>query len=209
VGTRNVTAVFVDGKYKLAQYGQWDGYPEGQGATALKFCHDMQNAKGWPDFKKHLELVRFVEKPEIEKMYAECGHDGSDLVKEDVHQKFHKRWPYFTRDHGAKILELVSVADSEVLTTNQIDFCGESLMCEWAYVIDLDKGTFEVFEGLNTAPLAEGERFATAPTSDHKFKDKNGQEYTYKGVKLAATYRLDDLPTEEDFIRRFEEEDDE
>lgn len=31
MGTRNLTAVYLDGQYKVAQYGQWDGYPEGQG----------------------------------------------------------------------------------------------------------------------------------------------------------------------------------
>lgn len=35
MGTRNLTAVYLDGQYKVAQYGQWDGYPEGQGITAL------------------------------------------------------------------------------------------------------------------------------------------------------------------------------
>lgn len=31
MGTRNPTAVVLDGEYKLAQYGQWDGFPSGQG----------------------------------------------------------------------------------------------------------------------------------------------------------------------------------
>lgn len=26
MGTRNLTVVYIDGKYKVAQYGQWDGY---------------------------------------------------------------------------------------------------------------------------------------------------------------------------------------
>lgn len=25
MGTRNLTAVYLDGQYKVAQYGQWDG----------------------------------------------------------------------------------------------------------------------------------------------------------------------------------------
>lgn len=28
MGTRHLTAVVIDGDYKVAQYGQWDGYPE-------------------------------------------------------------------------------------------------------------------------------------------------------------------------------------
>ena len=35
MGTRNLTMVISNGKTKVAQYGQWDGYPDGQGMTAL------------------------------------------------------------------------------------------------------------------------------------------------------------------------------
>lgn len=31
MGTRNLTAVYLDGEYKIAQYGQWDGYPKDKG----------------------------------------------------------------------------------------------------------------------------------------------------------------------------------
>ena len=42
MGTRNLTAVFMDGEYKVAQYGQWDGYPSGQGVDILNI---LKNAK--------------------------------------------------------------------------------------------------------------------------------------------------------------------
>lgn len=112
-----------------------------------------------------------------------------------------KRWflTYVSRDLGAKVLNnIVNSADTEILLKNSIDFAGDSLFCEWAYVVDLDKGTFEVFQGFNKEPLADGERFANAPF-DHE---------EYKQVKHRATFRLSELPSVEDFLAALQEEDD-
>jgi hypothetical protein len=45
MGTRNLTRVICDGKTKVAQYGQWDGYPEGQGKTVLNFLRGYRKWK--------------------------------------------------------------------------------------------------------------------------------------------------------------------
>ena len=34
MGTRHMIGVVKDGIPRIAQYGQWDGYPSGQGVTA-------------------------------------------------------------------------------------------------------------------------------------------------------------------------------
>lgn len=45
MGTRNLTAVYLDGQYKVAQYGQWDGYPEGRGGLIWKSSLGLSS---WP-----------------------------------------------------------------------------------------------------------------------------------------------------------------
>ena len=37
MGTRNLTIVHSNGEYKVAQYGHWDGYPEGLGVQLLEY----------------------------------------------------------------------------------------------------------------------------------------------------------------------------
>ena len=53
MGTRNLTCVFADGKYVVAQYAQWDGNPSGQGKTALNFLRNANHA----EFKKKLAVL--------------------------------------------------------------------------------------------------------------------------------------------------------
>jgi len=37
MGTRHLIFVWYKGKFHIAQYGQWDGYPEGQGIKIVRF----------------------------------------------------------------------------------------------------------------------------------------------------------------------------
>ena len=42
MGTRNLTMVIQDHETKISQYGQWDGYPEGQSLTILSFLQEKE-----------------------------------------------------------------------------------------------------------------------------------------------------------------------
>jgi hypothetical protein len=197
MGTRNLTAVMVNGKYKVAQYGQWDGYPDGQGLTALKFLRDTMNKKVFLD---KLNNVRFVNAEELHEMYISMGSDpDSNWLSDEVVRKFNTKWPHFSRDNGAKILEMIQDSDGEILLYNQIEFAGDSLFCEWAWVIDFDKGTFEGYKGFNSTKMPIGERFSDIP---YEIKDKlKGTQYY--PIQLAATFSLDALPTNKEFLDVF------
>lgn len=186
MGTRHLIAVHADGKYPIAQYGQWDGYPDAQGVTVLKFCAShLSNEERRIYFREQLARCRFV--------------DGDELSA--AWQDRRGRGRYLTRDHGAEILQLVHDARDEVLLKDAINFAGDSLLCEWAYVVDLDRRTFEVFRGFNKAPLDPSERFASAPL-DHP---------EYQPVRRLVTFNLDALPDEAAFLKGCErtDEDDE
>lgn len=197
MGTRNLTAVMVDGVYKIAQYGQWDGYPEGQGKTALAFAKEhLSTPEGRAAFKRACMRVRFVTDPaEYDSMNEAAGvKPRGGMITLAESDRLNRMFPFFDRDHGAKILGMVLGSTGEVRMKNSIDFAGDSLFCEWAYVIDLDKLTLEVFKGFNMKPVPIGERFAEAkyePSSD---------ERTYFPVRLVESFSLDALPSNKEFV---------
>ena len=102
--------------------------------------------------------------------------------------------PEFDRDTGAKILELIQNGKvSSGFLVNNIGFASQG-DCEWAWVIDLDKRTFEAYVGWNHDPLTEGDRF---------FFLRDQEEDGYYGAKLVRSWNLSCLPTKEEFLAAF------
>ncbi len=201
MGTRGLTAVYFDGAYRIAQYGQWDHYPGGQGRTVLAFCRKLRDPAYLSQFATALAACRFVTKDEIRAAYARVGVDPacSYLTMEQA-RAFERELPFINRDHGAEVLELVARGTYPLLLQDSITFAADSLFCEWAYVVDLEANTLEVFKGFNTEhPLAESDRFAWLnPIA-------SGENFAYRAtpyhpVRLAAKWSLDALPTEQAFL---------
>jgi hypothetical protein len=176
MGTRHLIAVQLDGQYRIAQYGQWDGYPSVQGAKVLSFLDDLNREQ----FLAKLRAAQFYSQEELEA-------ESERFKRESIN--WQKDYPWLNRDAGADILSYVLNQPAGIKLKNSIDFAGDSLMCEWAYVIDLDTNRLEVHEGFNKEPLEPHERFAKSPL-DHK---------EYQQVRLVHWYSLDDkLPTVEE-----------
>lgn len=161
MGTRNLTAVVLDGEYKIAQYGQWDGNPGGQGATICAFLSNTDNIN---KFRTNLSKVRFFEPQGQDKEFAEAYDKNAPMWSSEPDKRTpeQKRWftTYMTRDLGGEILNNVAwSADDEIILKNEINFAADSLFCEWAYVVDLDNEKLEVYKGFNKTPLTETDRF--------------------------------------------------
>lgn len=189
MGTRNLIAVVINGEYKIAQYGQWDGYPEGQGKTVLKFLSKEQNIEKLRDMAPK---CRWITPPEWDKAWEEFRvGPKSEFIDIATAEKFKKKHPHLDRDCGAEILGLVADGKAEILK-DSLNFAGDSLFCEWGYVVDLDKDKLEVYKGFNKEPLSDTERFFSIKVEP----DKNGK-VEYFPIKLCASYDLHDLPSVE------------
>lgn len=195
MGTRHLVAVQSNNGYKIAQYGQWDGYPSGQGVEVLSFLKNADLTK----FKIILDFVNFYTQEDLELIYEEHTDDGMIACGGKHEQYWNKHLQHISRNAGSRILPMVYQGGVRKLK-NSISFAGSSLWCEYAYVIDLDKGVFEVYKGFNKEVITDG-RFVSG---DPELDSTDG----YEPVKLVRTYKLNNLPTEEEFLNDLELEED-
>ena len=203
MGTRHLICVVSDGKYRVAQYGQWDGYPSGQGENILNFLKSTKVER----LKANLNKCSWVTSEEYAKLWREYGVNinENNLIDQEIADKFFKKHPQFSRDTSSDILDIIANATGQIKLKNNYDFSRDSVFCEWAYVIDFDNETFEVYKGFNEDPLKPTDRFYSEVLAEYSIGS------TYYPVKLVASFNLTALPSTKAFIKICDppEEDDE
>lgn len=183
MGTRHLIAAVIDGDFKLAQYGQWDGYPDGQGARVLDFVRtsDMDA------FKAKLRTCTWITKEQTVVVIATPN--------------WTKAFPHLSRDAGADVLTMILGSTEPLYLSDSRGFAGDSLFCEWAYVIDCDNDAIEVYRGFNSSPTPADSRFPSGAEWLEKSTD-------YQPVRLVKKFTFANLPTNEQFVQVLESEDD-
>lgn len=195
MGTRGLTAVVKDGDFKVAQYGQWDHYPSGQGQTILDFLNGLSEFD-YQQFTANLDKVRWAKDGEVQERWAKHGADDSGWVTMAVSRAFSEEFPWLSRDAGAAVLHYIRAGLVDILT-DQREFAADSLFCEWAYVLDLDFRTLTVYQGFQTEEHDEAGHFSSIPR----------EEGDYTLVRKIATFSFDNLPV--NFVQDYNEETDE
>lgn len=187
MGTRHLILVYYNGAYHIAQYGQWDGYPSGQGLTVLRFCRDPTNlaslaaalaaALVYEPTPAQLEAwdaeaaaLQDEYDAQVEEHYgrraqqlANGADKGAWLDEVDTRpaKPMQRVCPSVSRETGAGVLALVAGARGErVPVVREVGFVADTLFCEWAYVVDLDEGVLEVWSaGVGPEEGLESGRF--------------------------------------------------
>jgi hypothetical protein len=187
MGTRSLICVYYKGRFVVVQYSQWDGYPEGQGMTILKFLWESKNIEL---LKEGLQYITTLTEEGLEELKNSVRQESEKLSRfgSFFHEKIKSLWPSsLSRDTGAKILEIITQATAEkrVLISLDFEFVSDSL-CQWAYVVDLDQNTFEVFGDCESKQIA--------PTT--RFNSVGGSQDTVPA--LIKSFSFSQLPTTED-----------
>lgn len=200
MGTRNLTVVVVDGIHRVAQYGQWDGYPDGQGVTVTAFLHDVLTNNRLGEFEDKVRTTTWLTNEDLKARWVAAGADpASDFVSLDISEKFAGMYPENSRDIGAAVLQLVLDRDTPVGLRDDILFGLDSLFCEFAYVIDLDAKTIEFYKGFNKDASANAPRFMALPEAQAHLDEENkdrGSTSRYEAVALVGTFTFDELVQE-------------
>lgn len=123
MGTRHRQAVINSvGELKIQQYGQWDGYPEGQGVDILNYLNNSNINK----YQDELNKIPIVTEEELEEV--------------DKDENWKENYPYLSRDCGARIHQMIE--DGLVKFVDHVDEHEAKLWCEGFYTIDFQKGVF-------------------------------------------------------------------
>jgi len=214
MGTRNLTVVIYKDELKVAQYGQWDGYPDVTGLGILGFLLECD----LEHFKQRLDLCRWITPEESEARFRamkECG-GAEPLPKEfEAEQKgfisMHESemlkslYPENNRDAGFRILHLIEgtgyvdrviqPSGDTIMRTYKIKDKKEILLensitfagekfCEWAWIINLDNNELQVYCGHSYA-----------------FQGEKGIFEEFESpVRLITTFDIRNLPDEHDFL---------
>ena len=134
MGTRDLTVVKnLEGTTKIAQYGQWDGYPSYSGIKALEFLRDKVNRD---NLLVELQNVQFVGDEEVDQLYKQF--ETTDWENKD----FLNAYPGLHRDTGIGILEVVANSTDTIKTVDNTEFANDSLFCEGIYEVDFSTNKF-------------------------------------------------------------------
>jgi hypothetical protein len=134
MGTRNLTVVKDNtGTTRVAQYGQWDGYPSYSGVKALDFLRDETLVE---NLRNRLTLVEFIDDQEAEVIWEGFEHDSNDPTK------YTNEYPGLSRDTGIDILLAVASANATLKTIDNSEFAKDTLFCEGIYEIDFSTNKF-------------------------------------------------------------------
>lgn len=162
MGTRNLICVFSDDEFKVAQYCQWDGYPEGQGRTIARFLLDKNRVASLRDAIVHTKLLTDDEFEIWHKENIEPMTGGERYISMDVSKRINDTFPQMDRSLGGNILQFLvdnATPENVIPLMNSTSFASDSLFCEWAYIVDLDSEALEVYKGFSNRSPCELNKF--------------------------------------------------
>jgi len=180
MSTRGTIGFRLKGKDKIT-YNHFNSYPESLGCKMFDFVRNTSNDK-LKEIACEIILVNQDEAvtPEQRAEVRKASMvSGVQIIDTTVSEQSEEDWYCVLRNTQGN---LAVYRDSDLkYMINSNDFMHDSLFCEWAYVINCDDKTLEIYEGFNSNKDAAG-RYACR---------KRQTDSEYCGVKLVVSFPLD------------------
>ena len=173
MGTRGALGFQVNGKIK-ATYNHSDSYPEYLGEAMLKWVKG-RGIKDLHHIALDMKMIDISTEPTEED--KEKWRPFTDL---GVSNQSDTDWYCLSRGAQGDIGAYVKAG---AMPGGGEDFMQDSLYCEWAWIINVDGGTFDVYRG-----------FQKTPPEDGFFTGDRRTRCGYHPVNRVASFSLSDLP---------------
>lgn len=203
MGTNGAWGFVLNGSERIT-YNHFDSYPDGLGADLLAWARQAD----WDKVREQVMDLTLVDESasptEDERAQVAEYADSSVSTGGDWYSALRK-----TQGDPENTLRSGFMTDAS-------DFPMDSLFCEYAYLFNLDDGTFEVYQGFQKSrptcghwagrptPEEESERYAqhVAWCAENGRDPWFPEESEYKAVRLWEVWPLHDLPTAEQYTER-------
>ena len=209
MGTRGAFGVIIGEQEKIG-YNQYDSYPDGYGLQNLEWLRVADLGSMSKLATVALVVDNDVRRP-TDAEVADLREFSNTSVSEG---SLHDWYCLLHTTHGdiGAMLDCGYIEDAH-------KFPLDSLFCEWAYIVDFDSSMFEVYVGFQKELPTKG-RWAGRPTVDEDrttylnhiaaCKQQGREPYRpevseYKAVELMASWPLDALPSDEEFLAQTRE----
>lgn len=163
MGTRGAYGFRIDGQDKIT-YNHFDSYPGVLGRDIVNHINTALDDWGKEVILERARSIELVEKDstpsedQIENLskYADTRVSTGQLDE----------WYVLLRDMQGKLYDHLQAG----LMIDGHDFMASSLFCEWAYIVNLDENTLEVYRGFQKEPhdLGRYSDMETDPGSDYE-----------------------------------------
>lgn len=140
MGTRGLTVVIKDGETKVAQYGQWDHYPSGQGVNALRILRE----EGLIDkLRANVDNIPEATDETWKQAFGDAGvGEVKDMVTLEEGQALEAAWPELVRDTATNILKLIAEGKVRALQRSTYPVADGDIWIEGQFIVDLDENQF-------------------------------------------------------------------
>lgn len=202
MGTRGAFGIKVDGLYKIA-YNHSDSYPSGLGRDiaeqwlALRERHGPEKLR---ELGRKIRLVTtsYLVRPAVLELARAEWQQIIDTTAADHWQHrlaveclgFAKSTTH--RQVASNIEEKLTFAFETGHIADHFSFMADSLFCEWAYIVDLDRELYEVYHGFSTKKHTQGP-FAGIPLPKKDYASSVENHYQVRqAVRLPADVLAND-----------------